>query len=221
MMKAIVSCPGCGTRYSIQGEFAGRTIKCKTCNALFQVRAVENPVAPTTGQTTPPSPASPHVPPVPAADSLASATGGAASSQAVSQGGQPAAATKACPFCGGTILAAAKKCKHCGEWLDRSMPAPRTMVPGPAGLDGSRLKPHRGGQILGMAIFGLFCFGIILGPAAFAMAIWDLREMSQGRMDPSGKGLTIAGQIVGLIVAILSVIGMFVIFSGGLNHLPR
>jgi len=26
---------------------------------------------------------------------------------------------------------------------------------------------------------------------------------------------------VGLIVAILSVIGMFVIFSGGLNHLPR
>jgi protein-S-isoprenylcysteine O-methyltransferase Ste14 len=72
-----------------------------------------------------------------------------------------------------------------------------------------------------MAIFGIFCFGIILGPVSFFMAISDLREMARGRMDPSGKGLTIAGQIVGLIVAILSVIGMFVIFSGGLQNLPR
>ncbi len=63
-------------------------------------------------------------------------------------------------------------------------------------------KPHRGGTILALGIAGIFCCAF-LGIAAWIMAINDLREMSNGRMDPRGRGLTIAGMIVGIIATIM------------------
>jgi LSD1 subclass zinc finger protein len=60
-------------------------------------------------------------------------------------------------------------------------------------------RPHRGGQILAMSIIGLLCFGIILGPVAWGMAVSDLNSMSRGHMDRSGEGATRAGMIIGII----------------------
>jgi hypothetical protein len=76
--------------------------------------------------------------------------------------------------------------------------------------------PHRGGSVLGMGIGAIvgscLCvfLGIGLGIGAINMANNDLREMREGRMDPSGQGQTQAGRICGIIAIILSVIAVII-----------
>lgn len=64
------------------------------------------------------------------------------------------------------------------------------------------LRPHRGGMILALGILSIvLCF--LCGIFAWVMANNDLREMAQGRMDPSGRGSTQAGKICGIIGTVL------------------
>ena len=66
------------------------------------------------------------------------------------------------------------------------------------------LNPHRGGVILALGILGLVaCF--ICGIFAWIMGKNDLWEMDTGRMDPSGRGLTQAGRICGIVSVILPI----------------
>jgi hypothetical protein len=60
-----------------------------------------------------------------------------------------------------------------------------------------------------LGILGLTLCGLIGIPAAF-MGMSDLREMNAGRMDPSGKGLTIAGMIMGWICVALFALGILI-----------
>jgi len=66
-------------------------------------------------------------------------------------------------------------------------------------------KPHRGGTILTLGILGIVCCGP-LGIAAWVMGSSDLKEIRAGRMDPSGRGLTQAGMVVGIIATVLLII---------------
>ncbi len=68
-----------------------------------------------------------------------------------------------------------------------------------------RFAPHRGGSvmttgllsiILSFAICPLFGF---IGIAAWVMGRNDLREIREGRMDPSGHGQPMAGFVMGII----------------------
>ena len=102
-----------------------------------------------------------------------------------------------CPRCDAEIPRSATKCKHCGCELE------------PSGDDNRWLRrvgyePHRGGSVLTMAILSLVCCGLIFGPIAWSQASSDLRAMREGRMDPSGEGITRAAQIVGAIGTILT-----------------
>jgi len=85
------------------------------------------------------------------------------------------------------------------------------------------LKPHRGTVILVLGIvglvvglFGSFCCGVfgivgcICGIIAWVMANGDLKEMAAGTMDPSGRGLTQAGKICGIISVILAIVVFFI-----------
>ena len=64
------------------------------------------------------------------------------------------------------------------------------------------LKPHRGGAVLALGIIGLvLCF--ICGIIAWVMGKNDLRQMDARTMDPSGRGMTKAGKICGMIGVIL------------------
>ena len=68
------------------------------------------------------------------------------------------------------------------------------------------MKPHRGTLILILGILGL----VVCGPcgiAAWIMGNNDLKEMDAGAMDPSGRGVTQAGKICGMIASILMIIG--------------
>jgi len=69
-------------------------------------------------------------------------------------------------------------------------------------------EPSRGGTILAMSIIGpLFC--IFVSVAAVVMGFTDLSEMKRGVRDPSGRGLTIAGVVIGCIY-----LGLVVLFVG-------
>jgi len=68
-------------------------------------------------------------------------------------------------------------------------------------------RPHRGGVILALGIIGIICC-FICGIIAWVLGNNDLKEMDAGRMDPSGRGLTQAGKICGMVSVILLIVGL-------------
>ncbi len=64
---------------------------------------------------------------------------------------------------------------------------------------------ERGALILTLGILGLVLTCPVLGIPAWIMGQGDLNDMRHGRMDPSGKGMTQAGMILGIISTIFSV----------------
>ncbi len=69
------------------------------------------------------------------------------------------------------------------------------------------LRPHRGGLILALGILGIVCC-FICGIIAWVMGNNDMREIDAGRMDPTGRGLTQAGKICGMVGVILSIVAI-------------
>jgi hypothetical protein len=70
------------------------------------------------------------------------------------------------------------------------------------------MKPHRGTVVLVLGILSLVICGIILGPIAWIMGNSDLKEMREGRMDPSGESNTKAGRMCGMIGTGLNLVGL-------------
>ena len=69
------------------------------------------------------------------------------------------------------------------------------------------MKPHRGTLILVFGILGLVIC-LPLGIAAWIMGNGDLKQIDAGTMDPSGRSMTNAGKIIGMIATILWIIGI-------------
>ncbi len=78
---------------------------------------------------------------------------------------------------------------------------------GAGGVPQQPLKPHRGVVVLVLGILGIVVC-TICGIIAWVMGNGDLREMAAGTMDPSGRGMTQAGKICGMIRVILTIVGM-------------
>ena len=74
---------------------------------------------------------------------------------------------------------------------------------------GQPMRPHRGVMILVFGIIGLLCC-IVFGILAWVMGNGDLKEMDAGRMDPSGRGLTQAGKICGIVSVALALVGVVI-----------
>jgi hypothetical protein len=66
-------------------------------------------------------------------------------------------------------------------------------------------EPHRGSLILVLAIVGFFFACGMTCPVAWWMGRADLQKMQAGTMDPSGRSLTQAGHILGIIGTVLVV----------------
>lgn len=67
---------------------------------------------------------------------------------------------------------------------------------------GRYVQPHRGVTILVLGILGIVCCAI-LGIVAWVMGSSDLDAMRAGRMDKSGRDLTQAGRVCGIIATFL------------------
>lgn len=71
---------------------------------------------------------------------------------------------------------------------------------------GRQLQPHNGGAILTLGILGFMCC-LVFGIVAWVMGSRDLKAINRGEMDPSGKGLVMAGYILG-IVSVVTQLGL-------------
>ena len=74
------------------------------------------------------------------------------------------------------------------------------------------VKPHRGGLVLALGIMSWMVTCPVLSVIAWWMGMTDLREIREGRMDPSGGGLTQAGMVLGMIYTLL----WMIVFAVGL-----
>lgn len=74
------------------------------------------------------------------------------------------------------------------------------------------LVPHRGAVILVLGILSFFvpCGGLVMAIIAWMLANTDLARMSNGEMDPEGRGLTQAGKILGIVNVALTVVGVVI-----------
>lgn len=73
--------------------------------------------------------------------------------------------------------------------------------------------PHRGPLVLALGFSGLClsCLvpaGWVLGGMAIAMGGDDLSRMTRGTMDPSGRALTAAGRICGIVAIVLATLAL-------------
>ena len=68
----------------------------------------------------------------------------------------------------------------------------------------TQLKPHRSGFVYTFGILSFISgfFALVFGPIAWISGRRDLKEMDAGVMDNSGRGLTQAGQVLGMIMTI-------------------
>jgi hypothetical protein len=76
-----------------------------------------------------------------------------------------------------------------------------------------RFAPHRGGLIMALGLVALvggmsMCAPVILGPVAWMLGTWDLREIREGRMDPEGASMTQTGQVCGIIATVFLILGV-------------
>jgi hypothetical protein len=107
-------------------------------------------------------------------------------------------------FCGACVVTV-KGQKYCASCKTMAMEG---VTLGEAGTIPCALA----GEALKYAIFGLFCFGIILGPIAISKAAKAKREIAANpRLTGSGKAT--AAQVVGVLVIVLWVIGIMVRLS--------
>ena len=72
------------------------------------------------------------------------------------------------------------------------------------------MRPHRGSTVLVYGILGLVLCQL-LGIAAWRMGNDDLREMDLGQMDPSGRDVTNAGRICGIVATVILVFQLAII----------
>jgi len=77
------------------------------------------------------------------------------------------------------------------------------------------IEPHRGPLVMALGILGLvFCVcpiaGWVLGGLATTKGTDDIDKMNRRRMDPSGRRMTSAGRICGIIAVILSTLNTLV-----------
>lgn len=74
------------------------------------------------------------------------------------------------------------------------------------------MKPHRGTLILVLGILSLVICSP-LGIVAWIMGSGDLKQMDAGAMDPTGRSVTNAGKICGMIATILLALGAIVVVA--------
>jgi hypothetical protein len=80
------------------------------------------------------------------------------------------------------------------------------------------MKPHRGVLIL---VFGILSLVVcqFFGIAAWVMGTNDLQEMAYGQMDPTGRDITKAGRICGMIGTALLILQLLLISLFGFSML--
>ncbi|MDP6468394.1 MAG: hypothetical protein QF918_11680 [Pirellulaceae bacterium] len=212
-------CPGCGRKLRVGDEFAGKQARCPVCNEIYSVSGVSESIGDTRNEKTwrLKTPEGQIYGPVLKEELDKWVTDGRVTAEcqlAPDEANWDYAgefypvlnevqtATRI-PFGTGATESPVTSPQTAGGY------SPVNTTAGPTRY--RYTAAHRGGLILALAVIS-WVIGIcpIFGLFAWIMGSGDLREMRLGRMDPSGMGLTQAGQIIGMIHSILFIIGLLI-----------
>lgn len=126
-----------------------------------------------------------------------------------------------CPNCGTELTNNETFCTNCGKRVDGAIDTPTGVETSNTNTENEVEKPvqqatqpvatntakYNSTVIIGfvIAIISLFFFPIILGPVAAVLSAIGLKQVNE--TNEKGKGLAIAGIIIGIAVIIIMVIG--------------
>jgi hypothetical protein len=204
-------CQGCSKRLRVADEHAGKLAKCPHCQAIYTVPQSAAAASWGAGSTTDASLAASDRWHLKTPDGLSFGPVSLAELDRWLADGRITAASQIMHEADGQWVVANQIYPHLASFTAES---PRKPVPMPQAINPyaapttafpfapSRFRePHRGGVILALAIVGIFVCDI-LSVVALVMGIIDLSKMNRGEMDPSGRGLTIAG----IVIAVLKIV---------------
>lgn len=179
-MSHLITCPECQKHLQVPDDLAGKTVQCPECQHTFTAEGIETEVITS-------NPKKPPTLPVPTKKGPPRETQRSEDEERESE--SPRRRSR----------------RDDEDDDDYERPSRRRT------RSRGNYAPHRGGLILAFGIIGLVSgLGIIFGPIAWFMGNADLREISEGRMDPEGESMTQTGRILGMIAAILSIVGILI-----------
>jgi hypothetical protein len=222
-------CQTCGKQLRVADEHAGKTARCPGCQTIYSVphtgvAAQPGLIGQPMAWQTPPAVAAgqPDKWHLKSADGLTYGPVAKADLDQWMQQGRITPQSQIMSEADGRWVWAGEYYPQLGSFAaDPGAPVNPYAPPGGAGYQtGYAWAPsgyreqHRGPVILALALVGAFFCGIAC-LVAIVMAIIDLQKMASGTMDPSGKGLTIAGLVIGSLplVVWLVVIASMVIHN--------
>jgi hypothetical protein len=204
------ACPGCGRKLRVAADQAGKAARCPICSTIYNVpdSAASASVATSASERSP-------------LWQLKTPEGqiyGPVSREILDQWVAQGRISADCSL----------MCESDGIWQDATVvypvlqPVTQPVRPtifddnpvsglpqGPRGGEVGRvrvLNGHRGGLILALGIISWAVGCPIFGIMAWIMGSSDMRDMQRGMMDPSGRGITQAGQIIGMVHVLLALL---------------
>lgn len=167
-------CSGCSNTLRVPDEHAGKHARCPQCSSVNPIPNVENDVIAFPPLKSEPDEPFGQAPTKPAEPPYATPT---EQPQIAYPQSPPPVYETANPY----VPPAHSPSRHAGHY-----------------------QPHRAGTIFALGILAIFCnIMLIPGILAWVLGNADLKEMKAGRMDPSGRGLTTAGMVMGIVMCSL------------------
>ena len=116
--------------------------------------------------------------------------------------GCPSQLVKPCPYCSSQIPEAASKCQFCERWLDPALDGTLNADSPPLLLP----PRHCSGLALGSLVCGLLWIAGIGSMAAVILGYLGLRQVRRDPLRIRGKGMAIAGIVLGWLGILGSVL---------------
>ena len=202
-------CSRCGKQLRVSAEHAGRKARCPHCQLVYTVPA-QNTVSSAGFELSLPAPPTGETWQVKSPDGLIYGPVTKSELDGWRDAGRITHLSQLLPTGGGQWLWAAQvypELTPAAAMTPLALQAPANPQP-PTHLHpyyASGIVPHRGVLVLALAITGVFTFCAGLSIIGVVLGVHDLRLMKQEKMDPAGRGLTIAGIVLSLGFIVLNI----------------
>lgn len=212
-------CGGCGKRLRVAGEHAGKKARCPHCQLVYTVPP-QNTVSSAGYEMSIPAPPTGESWQVKSPDGLVYGPVSKEELDGWRDAGRISHRSQLLPTGGRQWLWATEL------YPDLTPAAPMTAAesapstpPTPTlhSYYARGIQPHRGPLVLALAIVGIFTLCAAPSLIGLILGLYDLRLMKREKMDPAGRGLTIAGIVVSIGFIILSLCVLIIVLVAWLS----